>query len=189
MVSKIEQELISVYGVKKAKADTRQDFLGKIVDAIGEEGEDADKKWNKLSEDAQKWGNEASDAAAKERPIPDFDEAETGGGKAPAKKVPAKKEPVKKDPPAKKTSSAKAPAKKTDSDGPKRSTELKGDQTKVIIKEAIWKKPSITVDEIVEILAKKQDQTPSKFTVQSIRAEFRHSLKFLKMKDAIDIDI
>lgn len=52
---------------------------------------------------------------------------------------------------------------------------------KAEIKQLLLDDPSISADAIIEKLAKR-GTPPSKFTVASIRADFRHSLKFLIQK-------
>lgn len=105
------------------------------------------------------------------------------GKKAEAPKTPAPA-PVKAPAKASKTPSKEAPKEK---EAPKAGSR-KGFDLKAKIKELLIEDAFATCDDIFEKLT--GDGLPVKYsTVQGIRAEFRHSLKFLKAKGLIEIDI
>lgn len=60
---------------------------------------------------------------------------------------------------------------------------------KVRIKKLILKRPDISADDIIKALSKDGGEAPSKFTVVSVRSEFRHTLRLLKNEGYIDIDL
>jgi ribosome maturation factor RimP len=73
-MSKIEKELVEATDLSTKRGESRQDFLNRLVVATTNL---ADKDWEKLSQAAQDWSNEAADAKnAKAKTLPDFPDAE-----------------------------------------------------------------------------------------------------------------
>lgn len=72
-MSKIEAELLKATGEEgEGKREGRQEFLDRIAEAAGKL---PDAKWNKLTEEAQKWVNAANQAAIDKQDIEDFEDA------------------------------------------------------------------------------------------------------------------
>jgi hypothetical protein len=78
---KFETELRDATSIKAKKGEDRNDFLNRLVEAVGELDEaDADN----ISDDAMTWYNSAVKALNRDKPIPEFPEAKKGKGKAKA---------------------------------------------------------------------------------------------------------
>lgn len=69
----IETKLSKVYGIKRAKKESDQAFMKRLHEAATQEGDDADKKWEQLTEAEQAWVNAATEAHDDEKDFPDFD--------------------------------------------------------------------------------------------------------------------
>lgn len=180
-VSEVEAALVKATGVKAKAKEDRQDFLKRL----SLKAQDLqDKVWDGLGDPAQAWCNAAAKSIDADKDIKDFggdeDEEDKPAKKAPAKAAGKERATSKKEESADEEDDEK-PAKKAKADKePKerKPRELKEGGVKVRIKKLILADPAITPKEIVTELAK-DGSTPSEFTVASIRAEFRHSLKFL----------
>lgn len=72
--SKIQKELEIVTGVKINKDEDAQGYMARVVSAVADLPEEA---WNKLSEAAQGWYNDAAEAVNNKTPITSFDGAES----------------------------------------------------------------------------------------------------------------
>lgn len=187
-VTKVEQELRDATGIKPKSKQGRQSFLKDL--ALGVQ-ELKDEDWEVLSKAAQTWSNAAGKVleADKNGTVVDFEGADGDAGADDKEEASPKKKPA-----AAAPKSGAKPAtggkKKDEEDAPKKrtSSELKEGGIKVQIKKLLLKKPDMSVDDIVAAIAKKGD-APSRFTVSSIRSEFRHSLKVMKAEGLIDIDV
>ncbi|HKX35864.1 MAG TPA: hypothetical protein VJM79_04255, partial [Rhizorhapis sp.] len=86
-ISKVEAELQEATGVKPKKGEALQDYLKRIHGAISDLDDAA---WKKLSTPAMNWGNAATKAFDKDKPLPEFeadaDDAKPAKGKAAAAK-------------------------------------------------------------------------------------------------------
>lgn len=176
---KIELELRDATGVKPKPKEGRQVYLKRMHGKIQEL---EDKGWDKLSNEAQLWANACSTAVDKGTDIPDFPEDEDEAKPSKTEKTAPKKA-------AGKTTNGKAPVEKVEpkkkaaaeKSEPKSSAPLDGTGIKVQIKKALLKDPRMSVEKLMEKLTKGSD-VPSRLTVAGIRAEFRHTLKFLKQE-------
>jgi hypothetical protein len=196
---RIERAVTKATDVRQGDDEDRQAFFKRLIDAIWELPEE---DWDNVGDEcpgAQEWANAGAEALKSGKLVSEFDEEKEGDDmseqtgeeeEAGTKKKPPAKS-TKKKPPAKKAAEKKpAPEKKADKK-PKEASEgraIKGTGVKVQIKKAILKKPSISVDEIMERLGKAGDK-PSRMTVAGIRAEFRHSLNVLKNEGLLEIDL
>lgn len=197
----LEMELRKATGVKPKGGEDRQDYLKRLSDKAQDIPEEA---WEDLSEPAQLWANAAVAAGTNGKDIKDFveeggeeEEEEEAGAEVPAsdkrhpgrKKptaVKAAKKPAKATPAPKKAAATKKPA-PTAKKG-KGGDEPKEDGVKVVIKRMVLADPKVPVDDVMDELAKRGG-TPSRMTVSGIRAEFRHSLKFLKSVGALKVSV
>lgn len=175
-VSPIEQELRDAADVTPKSKEKRQDFLRRLALAVQKL---PDEDWEKLSNPAQLWNNAASELlkADKASDVKDFEEEDAEAGEEEEDDKPKGK--VKK--PAAGKSKAKASPPKKSEKTTRAASEFNADGVKVRIKKLIIGKPDISAEAIVDALTKK-GESPSRFTVASIRAEFRHSLKVLQME-------
>jgi len=196
----LEAELVKATKTKYNDAD-RQENLQQLAEAARAL---KDAAWNKLSEPAQQWVNDAVEALNTEQEIADFedeiddgDEGEDGdedtatnadeesegvATKQESKvegnsKKTTKKKATKKVAPAKKKVKKAAGKKVAAADKPKKAARaLDGDGVKVRIKREIMKDPTISVDDLINKIGK---SAASRLTVSGVRSEFRHSLKVL----------
>lgn len=187
----LETELISVLKMKPYNGTSdRQEFLGRMASKLALLD---DETWSTgLSPEAQSFTNEVAQARNAKQAIPDFPvedvaveeggegeepeaEAEAaeveapaapkgkGGARGAAGKQPPK---VVSKPPAK-AKAVPAPASTPTIDGVKNR-----------IKKIVFENPNFTADQVYDALVA-AGEAPSRMTVSGIRAEFRHSLKFL----------
>jgi hypothetical protein len=71
----VEAEIAKAFGLKRGANDNDKKWKQKLHEAAtDEDAEDADEKWDSLSEDAQAWVNAATDAKDDKNPLPDFDD-------------------------------------------------------------------------------------------------------------------
>lgn len=82
-MSKIQAELAEATELKKKATESEQDFKKRIVRAVSDLD---DAEWEKLSEPAQNWFNEAADLLNQKKDLPDFPDAEKPAGRTRAKK-------------------------------------------------------------------------------------------------------
>lgn len=88
-MSDVKAELLKATGVKPKKNEDEQDFLNRIVKAVGALDDDA---WSDLSEAAQQWANDATKKVKAKKDIPGFpDDEEEEEDEKPAKKKTASK--------------------------------------------------------------------------------------------------
>lgn len=174
-VGTVEAELREITGIKPKSKEGRQAYLQRLHKGLQDI---TDQKWEKMSEDAQVWANQASAAEDKGKEFPDFGPADEGGAKGDGKPKGNGKEPAPKKS-AKSAEPKKAAKSETKSSG---GSEVDGSGIKVRIKQILLKDPKTPVDTIMNKLSGKGQEAPSKFTVAGIRAEFRHSLKVLKQE-------
>lgn len=201
-VSDAETVLREATGIKPKAKEDRQDYLKRL----SLKAQDLqDKAWDNLGDGAQAWCNAAAKSIDADKDIKEFGGAEGEGGdeedEKPAKKTAkstrttSKKDEEEDDKPAKKVAKDESEdeedddkparkAKEPKEKEPRKPRELKEGGVKVRIKKLILADPAITPKEIVTELSK-DGSTPSEFTVASIRAEFRHSLKFLIAEGAL----
>jgi hypothetical protein len=159
----IAAALTEASGVKKKAKEGQHAYRRRLALAVQSL---PDKTWEELPKKAQEWNNLAIETIdAKGEEIPDFD-AVFQEPKAKEKKPKADKD------------------KKPAADRP-----LDAGGVKVRIKKMIVKKPDISAEEIVAALRNEGGASISPFTVSGIRAEFRHSLKLLKMEGWPKVDI
>ncbi len=111
-MSKVAEELLKVTKVKKKKGEDHQELADRIVKAI-DKLEDDD--WSDLSEDAQKWANDAAKKAKAKKPFPDFPDDEDEEGEEEEEEEKSSKKPAKKE--------EKKPAKKEDKKSSKKKDE------------------------------------------------------------------
>ena len=62
-MSKIRQALVEAAGLSKNRSEAEEDFLRRVVTAVG--GEITDEVWAAIPGDAQDWNNVAADAIMK----------------------------------------------------------------------------------------------------------------------------
>lgn len=170
--SKIQKELEVATGVKINKDEDVQGYMARVVSAVADLPEEA---WNKLSETAQGWYNDAAEAVNNKKPIAGFDSEDTSAEtttadeesptpkkkeKAPkAAKADKKKEPVKaaaEKKPAKPAKPAKPP-KEAKAPKPKKEKRVTAEDA---IRIAVCKFPSLAPEQIREKV-KAQGITPS----------------------------
>lgn len=72
-MSKIQKELCDAAEIDPKRDEERQAFLLRLAMAVNKL---PDKVWDALSKDAQKWMNDAADAASAKKTLPDFPDAE-----------------------------------------------------------------------------------------------------------------
>jgi hypothetical protein len=73
-MSKIKAELVEATELSTKRGESVQEFLARLVKAVAEL---SDKEWEKLSQEAQNWFNDAADAKnAKAQNLPDFPDNE-----------------------------------------------------------------------------------------------------------------
>lgn len=204
-MSDIEAELQKATKINPRKKEGRQSYLKRLIGAVEELKDDA---WEELSQAAQEWANEGVSVMKKDgddAEIEDFpdiataEDAEEEAGDSEdsdkEEKVPADEEDDEDEEPkdkkkAKAKGKDKAPAaKKEKAEKPEKRSGPKPTGIKVQIKKMVLKKPSISVDEIMERLSKDGTVKPSKLTISAIRSEFRHSLFVLRDQNALSADI
>lgn len=154
----------------------------------GEEEEEGEEE-TKAGSDAEPEDAEGSSDSEEE---PEEDEEEdkedVKNGKASGAK--AKKASVKKAASGAAPAAKKAASKKPAPEKTAKKTAVKATGIKATIKQLILKNPSITADEIMnKMKGGKGDKPPSRLTIASIRAEFRHSLAVMKDAGAYKGDI
>ncbi len=200
----VEEELRVATNCKKQKADEdRQVFLTRLMVYVQSLSDD---DWERLSYDAQKWSTDAAKAYQANQPMPEFptpdvpvnadikqtksssiSSAKSIEPKSKSKvKEKTKKVDVVKDSKKKATKHSKQEEKSTKKKSPSPPKREIG--CKIRIKELLIEDPQFTVDDIYDTLTSEGIQTTVN-TVQSIRAEFRHSLKFLKSKGLIKLEV
>lgn len=167
-----------------AEEETAEDDADEADD--DEESDDSEEADEESDDEEGAEEEEDEESTNNDEEESDVDE-ETTSKKTPAKKTakaPAKKaaKPEKAAPAKKVAKAEKKPAEKKAAAGPK-STGIK-----VKIKKMVFKKPSISVDDLMEHLGK-DGVKPSKLTVSAIRSEFRHSLFVLRDLDALKGDV
>lgn len=86
----VKKELEKCTGVTRASEETEQSYLGRIMRKIAALDED---EWDKLSDGAQAWYNQAVEDANKKRPIEGFGEEETAPKARTSRAQPASDEP------------------------------------------------------------------------------------------------
>ena len=185
-ILEIEQNLRDVTNAKPKGKEKRMTYLRRLALATQDISEE---DWEDLKKDSQAWANSAvkkldkdSKAELEEPDLEEDDDVAEDEPQASAKgKTKAK---------AKKSAAAPKVKKAAPKAPPKENKKAPGPLVgiKVEIKKMVLKKPGVSAEEIMTALEKK-GVTPSKFTVSSIRAEFRHSLKLLKQEELLDIEI
>lgn len=214
-MSKIEEEILLITTEKKQRvSESRQEYLYRLMLAAQKLPED---EWDKISNIGQEWSNSLITAYRVGNDLPDFPDIKLSKRKAkedeeepekvvkeekpkkekaekPKKKVveetpsPAKGKKVKEEPSKKKANKKKEEPKEEPKASKKKPTGKKGVGCKIRIKELLIDDPQATVDDIFDTL-KSEGISTTMSTVQGIRAEFRHSLKFLKSKNLIKLEI
>ena len=201
-MSGIEQTLCDTLKVKSKAKEDRQDFLTRLLEAA--QAAD-DEVWESLPEPVQQWVNDGAKAHNDGQDIPDFTDGGDEGApdetnseeedetvadtksktKAPAKGAKAEKakEPTDKKAAAEKKAIAekKAPAKPA--------AAPKTTSMRRLIKQLVVKKPSITVEALIEKLKSEGHKSPSEFTVASIRSDTRDTMRVLNDAKLLDIEI
>lgn len=198
----LEAELLDATGVRKNK--DRQTTLEKVCEAVSKLSDD---DWAALSPEAQKWYMKAAKAYKAEQDLPDFPEAQEVGPSddesEDVEQEASDRDQKESDPEeqendmptstAKKKAVAKkangrvkpaAAAKKSVSSGPRRGGEGRksGSVIRTLIKEVMMKNPAISSEDIVDKLSKRGLKC-SKLSVDTVRSEFRHTLRFLNDGD------
>ena len=185
----IKVELQKVTGCKPKKDELEQTYLFRLHEAVQALEED---DWKALTEPAQAWANTAAKAVTAEKAIPEFATDEEGEGKGEQEgeveekesETTERKSEKKRDRKSEKKVEKKV-EKKSSPESKKDKPESKKDKPdKVVsmrrfVKRMVVKKPSITVEAMLEKL-KADGRNPSKLTVASIRASMRDAMKVLK---------
>lgn len=204
--SDIETELLKTTDLKPKKKEDRQAFLHRLVDAVQDLDDD---DWKGLSTEAQSWVNAGASAIKDEgdeaeiNDFPDFittdeeeseneaqeaaEHAESDDDEEESDVADDEDKPTTKKKSSKPAKAEKAPAKAAKPEK-KAATGPKAGGIKVQIKKLVLKKPSISVEELIEKLGNAGTK-PSKLTVSAIRSEFRHSLFVLRDAGALSGDI
>lgn len=202
MSSAIELQYAEVYGLTHKKADTRQRFLSKVVEKVAKTSDD---DWEQLTADAQRWFNAAVKAWDADTTIPDFPdadddgrpEAEASDGDQGAEDGPAERgEEDNMARSAKKRAAPKKGAanKKAAAPAAKKRTYVAtngqlAESGSSILKRAMLKDMTLKEDQLAKIL-KTKDFPLSPFKIDSLRADFRHTIRLLqeegKLKEKYD---
>jgi hypothetical protein len=159
---------------------------GKAVDEEEEEPEE-DEEEEEAEEDEEDEEEEEEEEPEKEpeaeeeevKPTKKAAKKKAAAKKAPAKKAAAKKEAEVEKPAAKKTATKKADAPASG----------KGISMRRALKRMVVKKPSRSVDELIEALEKAGYKSPSRLTVTTIRADTRDTIKVLNEAGITDIAV
>jgi hypothetical protein len=181
-MSKIEAALVKATGVKRKAKESHQDFGNRLVLAFDKLPEEA---WDKLEKPAQEWLNAVSTAKKASKEIPDFPDAEAPAPAAKSEKPEAKAEKPTAAAKEKKPAAEKKPAKAAEPKE-KKPKELKpGVQTR--IKQLLVKKPTMGTLELQEALNEEfPDKKPTTSTIQTIAADFKHSVRVLTKAGKLD---
>ena len=218
-MSAMEKALLKATAAKPQKGgEDRQKFLLRLMLAV-QKLPDEDWESLAAIEGAQDWFNAATDADNAEKPVPDFPDAEADAeadaeededqgeqedednqeedemaktakkAKPPAKGASAKKEPAAK--PAKaaaKGADVKKPAKDAEKKKPGAAPK-KGLSMRRFLKQMVVKKPSRTVEDLMEALEKAGYKSPSRLTITTIRADTRDTIRVLNEAGLTEVTI
>ncbi len=178
--SAIETEFQTIYKVRQARKENRQDYFDRLITEVNKTSDD---DWERLTPDAQRWFNLAVKAWDVEKEVPDFPDVETESsddadegpedeetGEDERMATTAKKRAA----PAKKRAAAPA-AKKPVTNGNGK-LPLSGG---VILKRALLRNMRATDKDLVEAL-KKKDFKLSPVRISLIRSEFRQTMRMLQ---------
>lgn len=200
-MSAIEKELVKVTKFKKTKGDDDQTYFQKLIAAADDL---PDEDWDNLSKEARKWVNDGTKAINRGEAVAEFAEDDPPADEPEDPKADDSKassadddadEPEKK--PAKKKSAAKdkapakekAPAKDKAASKPAADKGGKREGVSVTIKKIMIARPNISAAELTELLEDQGYSKVSQFTVSTIRADFRNSLKVLIEAGLIDMEL
>lgn len=183
MSSEIEQEFTSVYKIRQKRAEDRQDYLDRLVEAVNKASDD---NWERLTESAQQWFNQAVKAWDVEKPIPDFPDAEpeqeqdeSGSEDRESRTAEADDESEEEMATSTKRRAAKkvAAPKKRHTNGASNGTLAVSGSS--IIKRALLRNMRATDKELHDAL-KKKEMKLSPVRLSIVKNEFKHSMKLLQ---------
>lgn len=151
-MSKIEEELKAATGLERKKKESRQKWLRRLNEAVQDLPDDT---WETLSHPAQTWTNEGATNIGADKDVEEFPDLEDD---AP--------------PTDKKKSKSKS---KSKDDG-------EGKQTGITtaIKDIMLKDMKISAADLMTELEKRGHSKLSRFTVTTIRSDFRNSVRMMK---------
>jgi hypothetical protein len=182
--SPIEQELCGLVDIQQNAEESRQKFLKRLIGKI-DKVPDAD--WEKLSTQAQKWHGDAIKAIDAGEDVPDFPDIEErpvastrtrSSAAAEEEEAPRKKKGAGNGAATQKDPAPKKEAAKKDEPAPKKEAAPKKPSALTEIKKMILANPKIDPAGIAEGLTKK-GLTASSSTIQTVRADMRHTLRVL----------